>query len=94
MLRRQRRGVTMISDRKRAPKAAYQFHLKRHGDTITCATAKDRAYAITAFANWKRGKPGTLHAMSKKIDAGFLITFAGISPAEATAARLSNGGDI
>lgn len=78
----------------RAKKANYEFHKRRNGDTITCTNAKRRVYIMSAFANWKRDKPGTLTVKSQKTEAGYLIRFEGISPAEATEARLSNSGDI
>lgn len=78
----------------RAPKAKYEFWKKRHGDTMECADARQRAYVLSAFANWMRNRPGTLQATSKKTEAGYLITFVGISPAEITQASLSNEGDI
>lgn len=75
----------------RAPKTAWRFHEKRHGDTITVPDKKARAYALSAFANWKRNRPGTLKARSEKIDGGYLITFDGISPTEVNRAELAAG---
>ena len=80
---------------KRAPKQKYEFHLRRHGDTVNCATKKDRDYLVSAFANWKRNRPGSLALKSRKDGEGYIAEFTGISPAEATEARLAGGeGDI
>lgn len=73
----------------RAPKTAWRFHEKRHGDELIVPDKKARAYVISAFANWKRSRPGTLKARSEKIDTGYLITFEGISPAEVNRAALA-----
>jgi hypothetical protein len=79
---------------QRAAKARYQFHTKRSGDQITVQTAKDRVYVLSAFINWKRDKPGTLSATSKRSGDGYVIQFHGISPAEANEARLAAGDDL
>lgn len=73
----------------RAPKTAWRFYEKRHGDTITVPDKKARVYALSAFANWKRNRPGTLKARSEQIEGGYRITFEGISPAEVNRAYLS-----
>ena len=78
----------------RAPKAKYQFHSRRAGDVIIAPSRKHRAYYLSAFANWKRDKPGTLKAASEKIENGYRITFSGVSPAEITEARIANQEDI
>lgn len=69
----------------RAPKARYQFHLRRDGDVITLPDAKARVMYLSAFVNWKRDKPGTLSAKSRKVDGGYQVTFTGIAPADAGA---------
>lgn len=68
--------------KKRAKRADYRFYEKRHGDQITCATAKERVYIVSAFINWKRKRPGSLRITSKADPAGgFIIRFDGIAPA-------------
>ena len=80
---------------QRAPKLHYNFKDRRGGDVIKVRTTKARAYYLSALLNWKRDRPGTLKAVSLKAeDGGYLIRFTGISPAEATEARLAAGGDI
>lgn len=82
------------SERTRAPKLRYDFKDRRGGDVIKVRSAKARAYYLSAFLNWKRDRPGTLKAISVKAEDGYLIRFTGISPAEATEARLTAGDDI
>ena len=82
-------------ERQRRPKIAYKFHERRAGDIFKVRDAKSRAYYMSAFANWKRGRPGTLRVNSVKTDDGYLLRFSGISPAEATEAQLrASQGDI
>ena len=81
-------------ERQRAPRTNYEFWKRRHGDTMTAKNDRERKYVLCAFANWKRGRPGTLKASSVKQGDGYLITFTGISPAEATEADLSNADEI
>lgn len=80
----------------RAPKTAWRFHEKRHGDEMIVPDKKARVYALSAFANWKRNRPGTLKARSEQIESGYRITFDGISPAEVNRASIiaSNEGEI
>lgn len=78
----------------RAPKLKYQFHKRRAGDVIIAPTSRHRAYYLSAFANWKRDKPGTLKASSQKTETGYRIEFSGISPAEITAAEIGAKEDI
>lgn len=75
---------------KRAPKQKYEFWKKRQGDQMTVSTDQERRYVMSAFANWKRGRPGDLRANSKRDGDRYLITFSGISPAEAVAASLAS----
>lgn len=75
--------------RARRPKIKYEFHNRRSGDVFKVRDAKARVYYLSAFANWKRGKPGSLKVKSTRVDDGYLLRFEGISPAEATAARLN-----
>ena len=79
--------------RARRPKIKYEFHKRRAGDVFKVRDAKARVYYMSAFANWKRGKPGTLKVNSVKTDDGYLLRFSGISPAEANEARIAAGGD-
>lgn len=66
----------------------YEFWKRRDGDTMIVPDAKARSYVISAFANWKRTRPGTLCISSRMFDGAYRIEFAGISPAEATRARM------
>ena len=52
---------------------------------ITLPDAKARVMYLPAFVNWKRDKPGTLKAASRRIDSEYQVTFTGISPADAGA---------
>lgn len=72
----------------RAPKASYQFHLRRSGDVIALPDAETRVRYLSAFINWKRNRPGDLSARSRKAAEGYIVIFEGISPAEANHARL------
>lgn len=81
-------------ERQRRPKIKYEFHKRRSGDVFKVRDAKARVYYLSAFANWKKGKPGTLKVKSIRVDDGYLLRFSGISPAEAVEAELKNGGDI
>lgn len=72
----------------RAAKSRYEFHQRRNGDVIELPDAKARVYYLSAFFNWKKVRPGTLRATSKKTASGYSISFDGISPAEANEARL------
>lgn len=82
-------------ERQRRPKIKYEFHKRRSGDVFKVRDAKARTYFMSAFANWKRGKPGTLKVNSVKTDDGYLLRFSGISPTEATEAELrADQGDI
>ncbi len=80
-------------DRKRRPKIKYEFHKRRAGDVLKVRTAQARVYYMSAFANWKRNRPGTLAVKSVKVDDGYLLRFSGISPAEVNTARIA-GEDI
>lgn len=79
--------------RQRAPRTNYEFWKRRDGDTMTAADDRERKYILCGFANWKRGRPGTLKASSVKQGDGYLITFTGISSAEAVAAEIAGGND-
>ena len=46
---------------------------------------------MSAFRRWKDRKPGTLTARSHRVGKGYLVTFAGISPAEAYAEARAKG---
>lgn len=88
-------GNSMTSEEpKRRKKIAYEFHKRRAGDVLKVRTAQARVYYLSAFANWKRRRPGTLSVTSVKVDDGYLLRFSGISPAEATEARIAAGEDI
>lgn len=67
------------------------FHKVRGGDRVTVLTSDERRKFISAFINWKRDRPGTLRAASRKVDGGYVIEFTGISPAEFTQARMAAG---
>ena len=86
--------MTEAQKKTRAKKSRYQFHLRRHGDVITLPDAKARVMYLSAFANWNRGRPGTLTARSRRASEGYVVTFEGISPAEANLARLGAGYEI
>lgn len=87
--------MSEIATRTRRPKISYKFHERRAGDIFKVRDAKARVYYLSAFANWKRGKPGTLKVKSTRVDDGYLLRFEGISPAEATEAELrASQGDI
>ena len=81
-------------DDMRAKKSNYEFHKKRHGGQMIVNTDQERRYVMSAFANWKRRHPGEFTAGSVKIGDEFVITFSGISPAEANEARIAAVGDI
>lgn len=83
-----------VTTRTRRPKIKYEFHNRRSGDVFKVRDAKARVYYMSAFANWKRGKPGTLAVKSVKVEDGYLLRFSGISPAETNAARLAEQGEI
>ena len=85
---------SMSEPRHRRPKIRYEFHMRRAGDVFKVRDAKARVYYMSAFANWKRDKPGSLKVVSARVEDGYLLRFSGISPAEATAARLTSEGDI
>ena len=80
--------------RRRRQKIKYEFHKRRSGEVFKVRDAKARAYYMSAFANWKRGKAGTLSVTSIRVEDGYLLRFSGISPAEANIARLSNKDEI
>jgi hypothetical protein len=79
--------------RQRRQKIKYEFHKRRSGDVFKVRDAKARVYYMSAFANWKRNRPGTLAVKSVKVEDGYLLRFSGISPAEVNTARIS-GEDI
>ena len=81
--------MTEQTPRRRAPKASYEFHLRRHGDVIALPDAKARVMYLSAFVNWNRNRPGTLSARSRKAADGYVVTFDGISPAEHALATLT-----
>ena len=73
----------------RRPKQAYHFEDRRAGDVITVADAAERTRIMAAFINWKHDKPGTLRASSSRVEAGYQITFTGVSPYEVGLARFA-----
>lgn len=86
--------MTEAPKKTRAEKSRYQFHLRRDGDVISLPDAKARVMYLSAFANWIRGKSGTLTARSRKAAVGYVVIFEGISPAEANTALLTAGDAI
>lgn len=74
---------------KRRPKQAYHFEDRRAGDVITVADAAERTRLMSAFINWKRDKPGTLSVSSRRVEAGYTLTFTGVSPYEVGLARFA-----
>lgn len=69
----------------------YDFHLIRQGHTRTLTNDVARRNFMSAFRRWKDRKPGDLRAMSVWTGTGYLVTFAGISPAEAYAEARAKG---
>lgn len=78
----------------RGRKSRYDFARRRAGDVITLPDEKSRMMYLSAFINWKRGRPGTLKASSRKVENWYEVRFEGISPFEAAAAALEAQGDI
>ena len=62
---------------------------------IVVETEEERRLIISAFVRWKKNRPGTLVARSRKDGEVYRVEFIGISPAEIAEARIAGDrGDI
>lgn len=78
-----------VKPRVRAYKTKHDFWNVRAGHTIEVDTSIERTRTLSAFINWKKNRPGSLKAKSRKTLTGYVITFEGTSPAEVNMARIT-----
>ncbi|UNY40298.1 hypothetical protein KLEP181_gp64 [Paracoccus phage vB_PmaP_KLEP18-1] len=64
-------------------KRSLGFDRYRDGDQVRLKTVAERGNFMSAFLRWQSCRPGTLRASSRPDGNGYVVTFSGVSAAEA-----------